>query len=136
MRLLDEKRNVPKELVTSEAEKVARSFVVKKDKREKKITSHQLRRFYNEFKTLERKLAHKTSDQQIGEEDAFQQILPLVMLNIPKVKYVASRGLVPREFQKWLELCLNKIKDVEAFRAFLLHFEAVVGFCYGFGLKD
>jgi CRISPR-associated protein Csm2 len=59
-------------------------------------------------------------------------------MNISKVEYAANpkKPKVPPKFKEWLELNIRSIKDADDFEAFLLHFEAVVGFCYGLGLKD
>ncbi len=129
MKFLDDKKRIRRNLVDKKAEDTAKSITSSG-----KLTSHQLRRFYNEFKTLERKLDHKTANRKVDEQEAFAEVLPLVMLNIPKLLYARNRNLVPLEFVDWLQDCLDSIKDdVKNFRAFMLHFEAVVGYCYGTG---
>ncbi len=129
MKFLDENQRIRKELVGDEAREQAEKLTSGG-----KLTSHQLRRFYNEFKILERKLDHKTANRGVDEQEAFAEVLPLVMLNLPKLLYARDRRVVPHEFTSWLEDCLKGIKDdVRNFRAFMLHFEAVVGFCYGTG---
>lgn len=129
VKFLDEKGDIRKEVVGKEAQNWADKLTARR-----KLTSHQLRRFYNEFKTLERKLEHKTANQGVDEQQAFDEVLPLVMLTLPKLLYAKERGVAPEEFASWLKGCLEGIKgDVKNFRAFMLHFEAVLGFCYGTG---
>lgn len=130
--------NIRKELLSSEAEQAANQFVVKNDRGfpdlRRSITSAQLRKFYNEFKGLEKKLQFraKTPDQ---EEAAFRGVLPLVKMVKSKVAYASGGNKVPRSFADWLNRNVDAINSAREFKAFLLHFEAVVGFCYGLGMK-
>lgn len=122
------------ELLNEEALKVAEQIVPQRQGRPTKdaIKSAQLRRFFNEFKSLERKL-----DQGQGEADEiFKSIKPLVKMAHAKVVYAQARSVVPPKFVDWLKTHIQTIDNVRQFKAFLLHFEAVVGFCYGRNLKD
>ena len=130
----DEKGNLLPELVDARAQKKAEQFISVGDRRNS-LSSAQLRRFYNEFKSLERKLDFM-SDKGRGESDVFQSILPLVKMVKSKVAYAQGRNTVPNSFKRWIEENVDNIQSVDEFKAFLLHFEAVVGFCYGLGLKD
>jgi CRISPR-associated protein Csm2 len=99
------------------------------------LSSAQLRRFYSEFKTLEKKFkfaVKKPDDLDIE----FKKILPLVKMVKSKVEYSSGARKVPEDFAKWLKDNVNAINAPTDFEAFLLHFEAVVGFCYGLGMKE
>ncbi len=102
----------------------------KRGKRPPKLTSHQLRRFYGELKRIESALR-----QREDPESEFINYLPRIKLVIPKVKYAQKRkgAPLPEAFGDWLCECLEEVDDWETFKAFMLHFEAVVGFCYGTG---
>jgi len=129
--------NIRKELLSSEAEEAAKRFVVKTDRgvdQRNSITSAQLRKFYNEFKGLEKKLQFKAKNPEL-EEAAFKGVLPLVKMVKSKVAYASGGNKVPRSFADWLNRNVDTINSAREFKAFLLHFEAVVGFCYGFGMK-
>lgn len=126
--------HIRKELVSSEAEDAAKRFVTRNERQKHPITSAQLRKFYNEFKGLEKKLQFRAKTADV-EESAFRGILPLVKMVKSKVAYASGGNKVPRSFADWLNANVDAINSARDFRAFLLHFEAVVGFCYGCGLK-
>ena len=120
--------------VDSEALSVARKLVAKDyngrlDKNN--IKSSQLRKFYADVKGLER-----TWESQGCTDTAFLGILPQIKILKAKAAYARGRGVVPPTFVTWINSHVDNIANSEDFRAFLLHFEAVVGFCYGEGLKD
>lgn len=103
--------------VNEEAMKTAESF------KDTKFTYTQLRRFYGVVKALERQLL----DAQ-DETAAFARILPLVKLLKAKSEYTRKRGVVPEQFKDWLWRNVDSVNEVPDFKAFLLSFEAVVGF--------
>ena len=107
------------------AQKAARSFFEVKDK-ETAIKSSQLRKFYADVKTLERQWQASGAD-----EAAFGRILPMIKLLKAKSDYAHKRKVVPSNFKDWLWKHVDSINAPRDFKAFLLHFEAVVGFCYG-----
>lgn len=119
--------------VEKAAEDLAKEFV------REKITSAQLRKFYNEFKGLERKyqtkMLAKTSDT-ISNDDILTSILPQIKIMKAKVSYAKSRKVVPQVFEDWMKKSVDAINSAKEFEAFLLHFEAIVGYAYGNGLKD
>lgn len=133
-----EGEDIRKELLSSEAEAAASKFVVKNDRgyldQRSSITSAQLRKFYNEFKGLEKKLQFKAKTPEL-EEAAFRSILPLVKMVKSKVAYATGGNKVPKGFADWLNKNVDTVNSARDFKAFLLHFEAVVGFCYGLGMK-
>lgn len=121
--------------VDSEALAVARKLVIKgfngKVDKNKSIKTSQLRKFYADVKSLER-----SWDYQGRSNAAFLGILPQIKILKAKAAYAKGRDVVPPAFTDWMNTHVEAIKNHEDFEAFLLHFEAVVGFCYGEGLKD
>ena len=120
--------------VDSEALAVARKLVMKNSygKTDKdSIKSSQLRKFYADVKSLER-----TWEYQGRSEAAFLGVLPQIKILKAKAAYAQGRGVVPSAFTQWMNSHVDAVSTAADFKAFLLHFEAVVGFCYGEGLKD
>ncbi|QLA19331.1 type III-A CRISPR-associated protein Csm2 [Desulfolutivibrio sulfoxidireducens] len=136
-RYYDDKGNIRKELLSDEAIALAESFV-NPQRGEKELNSSQLRRFYGEFKSIEKKLEFKSRSDK--EENAFLSILPLIKMVRSKVAYACpappGKPKIPGSFAKWLSDNVIAIESVKDFKTFLLYFEAVVGFCYGVGMKD
>jgi len=130
----DEKGNIRKELLNEDAEERARELIVKRyDRRRQQevvdernsVSSTQLRRFYNEFKGLEKRVNAK----------GFESVLPLIKMVRSRAFYASNGNKIPRSFKDFLVKNVEAIDEEKDFEAFLLHFEAVVGFCYGMGLK-
>lgn len=126
-RFYDEKGNIKRDLLDREAEKWAEVFI-RPGKREKELTSAQLRKFYNEFKGLEKKVATK----------GFEKTLPLIKMVKSKAAYSANpkNQKIPSRFKDFLWEHIDAINEERDFDAFILLFEAVVGFCYGLGMKN
>ncbi len=131
----DNGKTMDPELVDSKALETAKKLVIKgyngRLDEKKSIKSSQLRKFYADVKNLER-----TWNYQKCSDEAFNGILPQIKILKAKAAYAKSREVVPDDFRKWLNNCIDAISTPADFRAFLLHFEAVVGFCYGEGLKN
>ena len=128
-------KHIRAELLNEEAQQAASQFVKIQEGRINErgsIKNSQLRRFFNEFKNLERQLSNSQGD----EEEAFKGIKPLVKMAHAKVEYAKARSVVPPAFVDWLKKHVLSIETAKDFKAFLLHFEAVVGFCYGLNPKD
>jgi CRISPR-associated protein Csm2 len=123
------------DLVNNEARKIAEQFVPKPFK--PLISSAQLRRFFGEIKNLERKAVD--TNNQITDE-SFAPVLPLVKMVKSKVAYAANPSntnpKVPQVFKDWIDSHIDAVNSAEEFEAFLMHFEAVVGFCYGKGMRN
>jgi CRISPR type III-A-associated protein Csm2 len=107
-------------LVTTEAEKIANELVGN-NPRKPDLKSSQLRKFYMEVKSLERKV----------EAEGFEKIKPLIKMLKVKVNYQRGRGLVPPKFVEFITKCVDNVNDREDFKDFVMHFEAVVGYYYG-----
>lgn len=123
------------DLVTVYARKWADAFVPKREygarSSSRPINSAQLRRFYGDVKNLEMRWQNSMDKAQ-----AFHEILPMIKLLKAKAAYAHKRNLVPDSFRDWVWENVDMINGERDFKAFLLYFEAVVGFCYGNGLGD
>ncbi|MBQ4567054.1 MAG: type III-A CRISPR-associated protein Csm2 [Desulfovibrio sp.] len=130
----DDQTTLDTKWVDTEALAVAKKLVTKdfngKPDRNS-IKSSQLRKFYADVKSLER-----SWEYQGCSDAAFCGILPQVKILKAKAAYAQGRGVVPSAFTQWVSKHVDAVSKPSDFKAFLLHFEAVVGFCYGEGLKD
>lgn len=126
------------ELLEKEACKQAEEFVVyrknyktgmKEVDKKKILSSAQLRKFFNEFRQLEKK---------VGIE-GFDKVKPLIKMVKSKAAYASNpdNPKIPRSFKNFLITNIDHIEGEKDFQAFMLHFEAVVGFFYGIeGVKN
>lgn len=125
----DAKQVIRASLLDTDAQKQAEKFVVyqKKDKtkldKSNSLSSAQLRRFFNEFRQLQKK----------AEIKEFEQVKPLIKMVKSKAAYAANRSQnkIPDTFKEFLVSNVDAVNTKEEFDAFMLHFEAVVGFFYG-----
>ena len=139
----DDSGNLKIGLLDAQAQQFAESFVRVADRRGK-LNANQLRRFYNECKNLEKRFEF-IRQKRVNESDssaeatqaAFLQVLPLIKMLKAKVSYAAnpSNPKIPGSFATWLNQSIDAIENEKDFEAFLLSFEAVVGFCYGAGIS-
>ncbi len=93
------------------------------------VSSNQLRGFYADVKSLERKI----KDSGAG---GFDQFFYLVKMLKSKASYIhgkRSGGRVSREFRDYIHTCVDAIDNEDDFEAFLKFFESTVGFYYGAG---
>ncbi len=112
----DNKGNLDARWVDTEAEKVALNLG-------EGVKAAQLRKFYNEVKTLERMWITRGRT-----DEAFAELLPQVKILKAKAAYAKARGVASDHFHRWLSEHVNAVNTPKDFAAFLLHFEAVVGF--------
>lgn len=113
-----ERKVLDPDLLDSKAAAWAQSFA--------KLKTSQMRRFYDELKSIERKImAGKDSQTQ---EANFKRDWPLVVLFKAKAAYAEKRQVAPREFTQFIFDHVASIKDLKDFAAFLKIFEAVVAF--------
>ena len=132
-----ERKIIRSELLDAEAKKVAESFIKLVDDTRRggmrvdtrnSLTSAQLRRFYGDFKQLQKK---------VGAQ-GFNRVKPLIKMVKSKAAYSANpqNRKIPDAFKDFLEKNVDAINDEKDFEAFMLHFEAVVGFFYGLGVSN
>ena len=138
MGYFDDKGDMRSDLLEKEACKQAEEFVTyRKDYKtgmkefddKKSLSSAQLRKFFNEFRQLEKKV----------EIEGFNKVKPLIKMVKSKAAYASnpSNPKIPRSFKNFLNTNLDRIEGEKDFQAFMLHFEAVVGFFYGIeGVKN
>ena len=124
----DQSGNIKVELLDEKALSLAESFVVRDPRSQrlvfkKTLSSAQLRRFFSEFRQLEKKV--KVMD--------FNKVKPLIKMVKSKASYAAnpSNPKIPVSFKNFLIKNIDEINEEKDFEAFMLHFEAVVGFFYG-----
>lgn len=121
-------------LLDEEAKGLAENFIVRNPKDPSRInfrrslSSAQLRRFFSEFRQLEKKV------KVLG----FEKVKPLIKMVKSKASYAANPNnqKIPESFKKFLIENINEINTQKDFVAFMLHFEAVVGFFYGEGVSN
>lgn len=124
------------ELLDRMAKDWAKSFIwpPSEDHNWKKgLTSAQLRRFYHEAKALEAKL----------RVEEYSKVYPFIRMMKSKASYACpkrpkNKRKIPEEFKNFIFMMVDSIpqepdKGKENFKAFLLVFEAVVGYFYGEG---
>ena len=138
MSYFDEKGVIRSDLLEKEASKQAEEFIQYYENRKtgrksmdskRSLSSAQLRKFFNEFRQLEKK---------VGIE-GFDKVKPLIKMVKSKAAYASnpSNPKIPRSFKNFLITNLDHIENKDDFQAFMLHFEAVVRFFYGIeGVKN
>lgn len=97
--------------------------------RNQQVSSNQLRAFYADVKSLERKI------EDYGE-GGFDQFFYLVKMLKSKASYIQGKrsgGRVSEVFRDYIHTCVDAIDDKNDFEAFLKFFESTVGFYYGAG---
>lgn len=124
----DNKGNIREELLTTEAEEVAKSF------KEGRLTNSQLRAFFNEIKGL--------SNRIDGKKENWAKVYPMVLMIKSKVEYRSSKDPKMASLKHFLKRSVAYIqrenranKGYEAFETFVIFFETVVGYSYGLGIR-
>lgn len=90
-----------------------------------KINSTQIRRFFGDVKNLSLRLE---------QGRPWAQIEPLFRMLRSKAEYAKGTKKIPDEFSAFIGDNVERVKDQQDFKAFVLYFEAVLGFAYGKGL--
>lgn len=116
---LDAEGNIRPELLDKEAQKIAG------DLKDAKITTHQVRKFYDEVK-------HYKACLDKGVD--YKKVKPLIVMLKSKAKYAATKNKKMNIFYEFIEKSIDKIKagekeiEKKKFDAFCLFFEAIYGF--------
>ncbi len=131
MDFYDDNGNIREELLDTEAERLAKSFVTfyqhprtnKTLPGRDSLSAAQLRRFFGEFRQLEKRV----------NAQGFKKVLPLIKMVKSRAAYAANPGnrKIPEKFKQFLVENVDRINTHDDFKAFMLHFEAIVGFFYG-----
>jgi len=129
----DDNKTIKPSLLTDQARDWAKKFLhpqrpENKGEKNPPLTSAQLRKYYREVKSLETK---------IEATKEFNQIKPLITMLKSKTAYacpVTGRDRkIPKEFMQYINTCIDNVEDQKDFKAFVLFFEATVGYFYGEG---
>ena len=125
----DNKGNIREELLTIEAEEVAKSF------ENSGLTKTQLRAFFNEIKGL--------SNRIDGKKENWDKVYPMVLMIKSKVEYRSSKDSKMASLKHFLKRSVAYIqkenranKGYQAFETFVIFFETVVGYSYGLKIKE
>lgn len=123
-----EKTRLKVEFVDSKALKFATDFKneVGRGKRNAPLASSQLRKFYHEFKRIERTIIMQTSRE--NKEAKFLEQLPFIRLIKSKANYAKESEHIRQDFLDFIKSGIDSINDLKDFEAFLIFFEAVVGY--------
>jgi len=111
------------EYLTKTAEEQAKLFATRFGKRK-----GQLRKFYDDFKVIDRRLLEDENEERFKNE-----LLPLVKFVKAKIAYsvgrkVQNEQLVPPEFKKYMDGEIDKIQSIADFKNFLLHYQAIISY--------
>ena len=109
---------IREELLDSKAQELAQSFGQRESRpvRREALSQTQLRRFFNDLRNLEKRV----------NQSSFERVKPLIKMVKSKVAY--SKEKVPSTFENFMNETISAIQTEKDFKAFMLHFEAVVGF--------
>ncbi len=129
----DSEGNIYAELFSDEAERVVKCFINKKvntdfkeykGKRKlvKKISSTQIRKFYEEVLNLKARLEN-------GED--FKKILPYFKMLKAKANVAYERDAINTNFKTFIEKNVDYVDNEEKFKVFCTFFEAVVAYAKG-----
>lgn len=112
-----EKRKLREDLIKIEAEKLGKTFATLKPE----LTSTQLRKIFNEVRSLEERVAENFDEQKA-----------LILMLKSKVAYSVGKktSKTPKEFKDFIDVCIDRINDKEDFDGFVKFFESVVGYFY------
>jgi len=93
------------------------------------VKTTQLRKYFHEIKEI----YHQIRDNE-NPEEMFKKQLYRIKLLRSKVEYDAGRDTnrIPQSLKKFIENASVKCDKWNKFEKFVLHFEAVLGFFYGF----
>lgn len=110
-----EKTKLREDLIGKWADKVGKDFAFLKPE----LTSTQIRKFFNEIRSLEAKV-----DENFDDNKA------LILMVKSKVAYATGKktSKTPKEFKDFIDTCIDKIEKEEDFNAFVKLFESVVGY--------
>ena len=92
-----------------------------------KMTKHQLRRYYNHAKYLQRRLAVTQNSNYDSIAAELKELKPFAH-NAAN----SSTNKVPKLFVNFIDLNLDNVHDRKSFDYFMIHFQAVVGYAAEF----
>ncbi len=113
--------DLTEEYLTTEPEELAKKLSGKE-------MSTQMRKFYDDFKILEKRLDTLPDKGQERETIFKTGILPLIKFSKAKVAYNFARALFPQIFKTEIDRQIDRIKTEKDFRNFMLYYQALIGF--------
>lgn len=130
--LNDDPKKMDPELFLDKAEKIAEKILGDTDA----LSTTQIRRYYSEVKALDYRVKRWMPTEK--KEAKFAEILPLVKMMRAKVEYKrnANSGKISLSFAQFMADCIYSVNNLEEFNAFVLYFEAVMGFYVGRNSKE
>ncbi len=116
-----EKSILDPELLSSVAEKLSSEFA----KGKKGMSSHQIRKFYNQVLVIRQRIMSAEN-----REDEFKRQLPFIKMLRAQAYYAAYRqnSKVSESFKEFIDKQVAAINDMKDFEAFCSLFEAIVAF--------
>ena len=117
-------KSINPELLDSEAENWAVSICNNRE-----LPNHQLRRFFGEFKQLQRRLGTDESRYP----DKWPQVYPRIKMLKSQANYARNRktSSITDNFYEFIVMLVDLSKSAEEFIAVCTFFEAVVGYSAG-----
>ena len=91
---------------------------------ENKTTSSQIRKFYDDFLVLQKKM----HDVSFTEERFKNEILPLIKFAKAKMAYSVGKGVLPKIFMDKMVPYIEAIQTRKCFDNFILFYQAVIGY--------
>ncbi len=105
--------------LTKLAKEWARTFGAAKPK----LTTHQLRAFYQHV---------KRQQAAVKNGRPFREVLVEICKLKPFARERAEKETIPAEFEEFVSLNVDKVKDQKTFlEGFVEHFQAIVAYCAG-----
>lgn len=120
--------NINIDLLDKDARDAAESWKLKTE-RDLKEGINQVRKYFNEVKTIQREL----KELKENNEHAWNMILPRIKMLKARSVYDFHRenSKLPEKFKEFLVTCIDSIASEKDFEVFVMHFEACLGYFYG-----
>lgn len=80
----------------------------------------QIRKFYDEVLRI-KALLEKSPDK-------FKELLPYIKMLKAKAMYALGRDLITKDFKKFIDECIDQVKDLKDFEVFATFFEAFMAY--------
>ncbi len=85
----------------------------------------QVRKFYNELLLLQKQAQGNQNNIESGE---FEKVLPMIYLVKSKAAYANGKKNINDNLLTFLVFYIEKIKNIEQLKYFMLYFEAILGY--------
>ena len=114
--------------LTKDAENAVKKFIKFGD------IKGQIRKFYDDFKVIERRMLESKENDKDKEENFRKKLLPRIKFVKAKIAYAAGRkkdgkkSLIPREFKEYMDTKIDEIQTRDDFKNFMLHYQAIIAY--------